>query len=69
MEYSNVIMERCIVMNRNKLACPRCGNVRIVIKQCDGRTKSFTVYWIFCEECKFDGCVEIGIQAAQDVRQ
>ena len=48
----------------NKLVCPKCGNVGLVIKQCDGRTKSFTVYWILCEECKFDGCVEIGIQQA-----
>lgn len=52
----------------DELKCPECNNVGLVIKQCDGRTKSFTVYWVYCEECGFDGVIEIGMQAAQDAR-
>lgn len=44
----------------DKLKCPECGNLGLVIKQSDGRTKSFTVFWVFCEECKFDGVIEVG---------
>jgi predicted RNA-binding Zn-ribbon protein involved in translation (DUF1610 family) len=47
-------------MNSGRLACPRCGKVNLVIKQCDGRTTASTVYWVFCEDCKFDGVIKIG---------
>jgi predicted RNA-binding Zn-ribbon protein involved in translation (DUF1610 family) len=52
----------------NGFKCPKCGDVKLFIKQADGRTRGRSIYWVFCETCKFDGVIEIGTQAAQDVR-
>ena len=46
----------------NRINCPMCGDVRLVIKQCDGRTTARSVYWVVCETCKFDGVIEIVTQ-------